>query len=143
MALLDKDLEEKILKSIKEAELNTSGEIRLHVDKTCEGDPVLVAQDWFYQLGMDKTDLQNGVLFYLALESRKFSVIGDKGIDARVPDDFWKKIIDDMIPLLKENKLVDAMALGIKRTGEALSEYFPYQKDDINELSDEISYGEE
>lgn len=143
MALLEKDLEEKILQSIKEAELKTSGEIRLHVDKICEGDPVLIAQDWFYQLGMDKTDLQNGVLFYLALESRKFSVIGDKGIDAKVPDDFWKKIIDDMVPLLKENKLVDAMALGIKRTGEALSQYFPYQLDDINELSDEISYGEE
>lgn len=143
MSLLDSDSEKKIVLAIQEAERKTSGEIRLHVDKLCEGDPLLQAQYQFSILGMDKTDLQNGVLFYLAIESKKFAVIGDKGIDTKVPVDFWQKIIQDMTPLLRNNQLVEAMALGIKRTGEALGEYFPYQKNDINELSDQISYGEE
>jgi uncharacterized membrane protein len=91
---------------------------------------------------MQKTDLQNGVLVYLAVKDRKFSIIGDKGIDANVPLEFWETIRDEMRPLLAKEEYGAGLAMGVRRIGEALAIYFPYQRDDVNELSDELSYGE-
>jgi uncharacterized membrane protein len=91
---------------------------------------------------MHQTDLQNGVLVYLAVKDRKFSIIGDKGIDANVPLEFWETIRDEMRPLLAKNEYGSGLALGVRRIGEALAIYFPYQREDVNELSDELSYGE-
>jgi uncharacterized membrane protein len=93
-------------------------------------------------MGMHQTDLQNGVLVYLAVKDRKFSIIGDKGIDANVPSEFWETIRDEMRPLLAQNEYGAGLALGVRRIGEALAVYFPYHREDVNELSDELSYGE-
>jgi uncharacterized membrane protein len=131
----------EVLLAIKEAELRTSGEIRVHIESHCEGHPVDRAKVLFYDLGMDKTDLQNGILIYLAINDRKFAIIGDKGIDARVPLEFWETIRDEMRPILAKNEFSIALALGIKRVGEALIESFPFQKGDINELTNDISFG--
>lgn len=136
------DQEEIVLKAIKQAERKTSGEIRVHIESFCKEHPVERAKVLFQHLGMHQTDLQNGILLYLAVKDRKFAIVGDKAIDAQVPAEFWETIRDEMRPLLSENNIANALQLGVKRTGEALSLYFPYQKDDVNELSDEISYGE-
>ncbi len=141
MKHLTETQEQIVLQAIQAAEHQTSGEIRVHIESHCEGHPVERAEVLFHYLGMDKTDLQNGVLFYLASKDRKFAIIGDKAIDAQVPHEFWETIRDEMRPLLGENKFELALELGIRRAGEALALYFPYQKDDINELTDEISYG--
>jgi len=141
MKHLSEDQESLILKAIRSAERKTSGEIRVHIESHCGGHPVERAEVLFHYLGMHQTDLQNGVLFYLALKDRKFSIIGDKAIDAKVPAEFWETIRDEMRPLLANNQIELALEVGIRKAGEALSIYFPYQKDDINELSDEISYG--
>jgi uncharacterized membrane protein len=142
MKHLSKEQESIVLKAIQQAERKTSGEIRVHIESHCVGHPVERAEVLFHLLQMHQTDLQNGVLFYLATKDRKFSIIGDKAIDAKVPHEFWETIRDEMRPYLAKNEFDLALELGINKAGEALAIYFPYHKDDINELTDEISYGE-
>ena len=133
-----------ILKNaIATAERHTSGEIRLHIDKVCDVDPLDRAADVFANLEMHKTELRNGVLFYIALDSKKFAILGDAGINQKVEKDFWDKEKALMLNYFKEGELVNGLSEGIKLAGNRLAEYFPYERDDINELSDEISFGYE
>lgn len=138
-----KEQKKQITDAIKEAELNTSGEIRLHVEKKCKVDTLDRAAYIFDKLNMHKTEKRNGVLFYLAIENRKFAILGDAGINAVTPDDFWDEIKDVVIDLFKEEKYAEGLSKGIKMAGKALKEYFPYQTDDVNELSDDISFGKQ
>jgi uncharacterized membrane protein len=139
--LLSEEHQNLILQAIQNAELQTSGEVRVHVESHCTGHPIDRAKEVFFQLGMNKTDLQNGVLVYLAINDRKFSIIGDKGIDVKVPAEFWETIRDEMRVYLAKNEFGAGLAHGVKRTGEVLASFFPYQADDVNELSNEISFG--
>jgi len=138
---LSKEERQQIVDAIKEAELNTSGEIRVHIENTCHGDVLEKATYWFDKLGMTKTELHNGVLFYLATKSRKFAIVGDEGINSAVPDDFWEKIKVNMAHYFQQRDFAKGLARGITEAGKALKEYFPYQSDDVNELSDDISFG--
>ena len=133
---------EKIKNEIISAEKNTSGEIRIHLDKKCSADPVEAAIKVFEKLGMTNTKDRNGVLIYLALKDKKMAIVGDTGIDEKVPDDFWESVKDTMLKNFKEAKFVEGICKAIKESGIKLSTYFPYQSDDENELSDEISIGE-
>jgi uncharacterized membrane protein len=129
-----------ILAAIKEAEKETSGEIRLHVEATCDGE-VLDRAAWvFKKLGMDKTADRNGVLFYLAVEDRKFAIIGDAGIHAKVPEGFWDCISEVVSKNFKEGKFTEGLSEGIRLSGKQLKTHFPYAKNDVNELSDDISF---
>ena len=132
----------KIKEEIVLAEKNTSGEIRIHLDKKCSTDPVEAAIKVFEKLGMTNTKDRNGVLIYLALKDKKMAIIGDTGIDEKVPDDFWESIKNTMVKNFKEGKFMEGICEAIKESGIKLSTYFPYQSDDENELSDEISIGE-
>ena len=135
--------EEKLLikNAIKEAELNTSGEIRVHIESVIKGDVLDRAAYIFKILGMHKTRERNGVLFYLAEKSRKFAIIGDAGINAKVPVDFWNNIKDNMALHFSEGKFANGLAEGIRMAGEQLKVHFSHKKDDVNELPDEISFG--
>lgn len=133
----------QITAAIKEAELNTSGEIRLHVEKKCKIDVLDRAAYIFDKLNMHKTEKRNGVLFYLSLEDHKFAILGDAGINAVTPDNFWDEIKVTVLSYFKENEYAKGLVEGIRMAGEALQEYFPYQADDVNELSNEISYGKD
>lgn len=135
------DQKKYIEAAIKEAELNTSGEIRVHVENKCKGDVLDRATDVFAMLKMHKTELRNGVLFYLALADRQFAVLGDAGINAVVPDNFWEDVKGVMVEHFAKNNLAVGLAKGIELAGQKLKEHFPYQKDDVNELPDEISFG--
>lgn len=127
--------------AIRAAELNTSGEIRLHIEKFCKGDVLDRAAYIFEKLQMHKTNLRNGVLFYLAVEDRKFAILGDAGINQKVPKDFWEETTETVLSRFKEGNLSEGLERGIIMAGEQLKEHFPYQKDDVNELSDDISFG--
>ncbi|MBC7487584.1 MAG: TPM domain-containing protein [Cytophagaceae bacterium] len=129
-----------IVQAIKEAEKDTSGEIRVHLDRTCSDDPYKKAIKVFENLAMHKTAQRNGVLFYLSIDDRKLAIIGDKGINEKVPADFWHVILEEMIQLFKQGKLAEGLAHGIAKAGQQLSTFFPYQKDDHNELSNDISF---
>lgn len=130
-----------IVSAIKEAELNTSGEIRLHLENRCKIDVLDRAASVFEKLEMHKTELRNGVLFYLAVKDQKFAILGDAGINTKVPDNFWDNIKDHILSKFKEGKYAQGLQEGIKMAGEQLKKHFPYQSDDVNELSDDISFG--
>ena len=132
---------EQIKAAVKEAETNTSGEIRVHIDNHCKEDVLDRAAWWFAKLEMHKTEKRNGVLFYLAVKDQKFAILGDAGINAVTPDDFWDNIKEKMLGHFTEGAFAAGLSEGILMAGEALRSHFPYQDDDVNELSDEISFG--
>lgn len=135
------DIQQKsIQQAIANAELNTSGEIRIHLDSKCTGDPVKAAIKVFEKLKMHQTELRNGVLFYLAVEDKKFAVIGDKGINEVVPLDFWDSIKDNMSNEFRREQFTVGVCQGIEMAGEKLKTHFPHQKNDVNELTNDISF---
>lgn len=131
----------QITNAIRVAETNTSGEIRVHIEKHCKEDVLDRAAFIFEKLKMHKTELRNGVLFYLAIEDHKFAILGDSGINQKVPDDFWEEIKEEMARHFREGNYTEGLSTGIRKAGEQLKQHFPYQQDDVNELSDEISFG--
>jgi len=131
----------QIASAIRVAETNTSGEIRVHIEKNCKEDVLDRAAYWFEQLGMHKTELRNGVLFYLAVEDHKFAILGDAGINLKVPSDFWEETKELVISKFKEGSYSEGLASGIIKAGEQLKQHFPFKSDDVNELSNEISFG--
>ncbi len=132
---------EAILNAIGDAEKNTSGEIRVHVE-SCSGiDPVVRAETVFKNLGMANTELHNGVLIYLAVKDRKFAIIGDEGIHRAVPSGFWDETKAGMEQLFRAGKFLEGVCLGIRLAGENLARYYPCLAGDVNELPDEISEG--
>ncbi len=133
---------EMILQAIREAEKETSGEIRLHMESKCKGDPLQRAIQVFAKLKMHKTKLRNGTLIYLAVEDNKFAIFGDGGINKAVPENFWEDVKDEMAEYFKKGNFVTGITKGIHRIGEKLKAFFPYQQDDVNELPDDISMGE-
>ena len=139
---IGKDGQQQIVQAIKDAELDTSGEIRVHLESKCTGDPLQRAVYIFNYLKMYNTQSRNGVLVYVAVESRKFAIIGDVGINNVVPDNFWDGIKQRMGEAFSAGKYVEGLACAIREAGESLKKYFPYQTDDVNEQPDEISFGE-
>lgn len=131
----------EITNAIRVAETNTSGEIRIHIENKCSGEVLDRAAYLFEKLEMHKTALRNGVLFYLSMDDRKFAILGDAGINEKVSDNFWESTKEVVIAKLKEGKIAEGLADGIIKAGEQLKAHFPYKKDDINELSDDISFG--
>jgi uncharacterized membrane protein len=137
-----KEQKAHILDAIKEAEKETSGEIRVHIETRLSGD-VLDRASWIFQrIGMQRTEERNGVLFYLALKNRKFAVIGDSGINAKVSEGFWDKIKKIMEADFSEKRFAEGLSRGILMAGNQLKEHFPHLDTDVNELSDEISFGD-
>lgn len=138
---LNPEEEKSILEAIRLAEKNTSGEIRVHLESNCEGDVMDRAQVVFKKLKMHKTKLRNGVLFYIATESRHFAILGDNGINEKVSSSFWDETKELVISKLKNEETAAGLEQGILKAGEQLKAFFPYESDDKNELSDEISTG--
>ncbi len=135
-----KEQQAQILASVKEAENATSGEIRVHIETSFKGD-VLDRAAWvFKKLGMHKTAERNGVLFYLAVSDRKFAIIGDAGINAKVTSTFWDEVSLLLQKNFKDGKFTEGLSEGIILAGLQLKTYFPHRDDDVNELPDDISF---
>lgn len=131
-----------IQQAIADAERMCSGEIRVHIDMRCKGDVMQRAKKVFEKLKMHETAERNGVLIYLALADKKLAILGDKGINEKVPEGFWNLAYSSMRILFAEDNYAKGLQTGIGMAGEKLRTYFPYQKDDRNELNNEISYDE-
>ncbi|MEZ4983054.1 MAG: TPM domain-containing protein [Saprospiraceae bacterium] len=137
-----KEEEESIIKAIQAAEKNTSGEIRVHLERETGGTPVLdVAVEVFDILKMHETEQRNGVLILLIPKEKQFAILGDEGINKVVPNGFWEDIRDHMKSHFIKGNFSTGLVEGIEKIGEKLKAYFPYQTDDTNELPDDISYG--
>jgi len=137
---LTKKQQKKIVEAIQKAERHTSGEIRVHIDADSSQNHVETSISVFHTLKMEETKHRNGVLFHVSPKDHNLTIIGDVGIDEVTPDDFWDEIRRVVISKFKKGKYAKGLAKGIKMAGEALQEHFPYQKDDRNELPDEISW---
>ena len=133
---------EKIIQAVRDAELNTSGEIRIHLERRCKEDVLDRAAYLFGKLKMHETSLRNGVLFYLAIDDHKFAILGDAGINAVAPENFWDDIKDRVMKEFGKGQYTRGLVTGIQMAGEKLKEHFPYQEGDVNELEDGISFGE-
>jgi uncharacterized membrane protein len=133
--------EQEIVQAIALAEKNTSGEIRVHIENHSDTPPIARAREVFDSLKMYKTEARNGVLFYVGVADHTFAIIGDSGIDDVVESDFWECTKDIVLENFRNKKFKDGLVLGINRAGDRLKEFFPYESDDINELSNEISKG--
>ncbi|MCB9251122.1 MAG: TPM domain-containing protein [Flavobacteriales bacterium] len=132
--------EQRLMDAISEAESDTSGEIRVHIDRYCKTDPLLKAKNLFVKLEMNNTERSNGVLFYISVEDKKFAIFGDKGINEKVEDNFWTSTVMLMTEHFKQNNLVGGICAGVLEAGKRLKVHFPIQDDDTNELSNEITY---
>ncbi len=131
----------RIIEAIRLAELETSGEIRVHIEEHCPGDPIERAKEMFFSLNMHQTAQQNGVIIYLALLDKKFAILGDKGIHDKVTDNFWQAEKDLMKSYFVKSEYTEGLVQAIEQVGEKLKVNFPYQKNDTNELSNDISFG--
>ncbi|HEY4800319.1 MAG TPA: TPM domain-containing protein [Bacteroidia bacterium] len=130
----------QIERAIHSAEENSSGEIRVHIENRCKGEPLACATKVFHKLEMHKTGLRNAVLFYLAVQDKKFAIVGDEGIHKNVPEGFWDLLRDKMMELFRKGEFTEGLCHGIKMAGLELKKYFPHQADDKNELSDEVTF---
>lgn len=138
-AFLTAEEEQEIVEAIRVAELNTSGEIRIHIEKTSKGDATHRALELFHMLKMDNTKLQNAVLIYVAIDDQTFVIYGDKGINDVVDKGFWDSTKDIIQTHFKNGNFKQGLIDGILKSGEQLKSHFPYTDDDTNELTNEIS----
>jgi uncharacterized membrane protein len=140
-AFLSTEEEQDIIEAIQNAEKNTSGEIRIHIEQSSKEDAYKRAVEVFHSLKMDDTKLRNGVLIYVAVADKTFAIYGDKGINTVVADNFWDTTRDTIQQHFKSGNFKQGLVEGIKEAGIQLKTYFPWQQDDANELSNEISKG--
>ena len=133
--------QKQIRQAIEEAEQSTSGEIRVHLEDKCKEDVLDHAAYIFKALHMHKTKLRNGVLFYLSTDDHKFAILGDAGINTKVPPGFWNNIKEHTLAQFKAGKVAEGLCEGIRMAGEQLKAHFPLGNNDPNELINEISFG--
>lgn len=138
-AFLSSSDEIAVVEAINEAEKNTSGEIRIHIENHSEKPPLERAKEVFFELKMNETQARNGVLFYIGVADHSFAILGDEGIDKVVEADFWDCTKNVVIENFKAGKFREGLVEGIKNAGEKLKIHFPFNSGDENELSNEIS----
>ncbi len=141
--ILSQEQQLRIVDAIVKAEERTSGEIRVHVEPKCKIDPVARAVKVFDRLEMYDTAARNGVLIYLAYDARVCAIIGDVAINEVIPAGFWEGILAEMQAAFAKGNFTEGIIAAVEAVGKALSEYFPYQSDDVNEQPDEISFGDD
>ncbi|MFD0992530.1 TPM domain-containing protein [Tenacibaculum geojense] len=138
---LSKEEEQKIVEAIKMAELNTSGEIRVHIEASCKNDAFKRTLQVFDELKMFETQQKNAVLIYIAVEDHQFVIYGDEGINKVVPNNFWDSTKNTMLSHFKKGNFKQGIVAGILKAGEELKVHFPWHTNDVDELSNEISKG--
>ena len=130
----------RIADAITDAERHTTGEICVHVTPRCRGDVMKRAVKTFNRLHLYTTKRRNAVLIFIAYDDRKLAILGDTAIHEAVPEGFWDGEVEELTNYLKAGRPVDGLCAIIARMGERLAEYFPGERDDENELSNEVTF---
>lgn len=133
--------EEEIVLAIRQAERNTSGEIRVHIERASKISHYNRTLEVFRMLKMFNTKEQNAVLIYVAVDDHKFVIYGDKGINAVVPDDFWDVTKNKIQHQFKQGNFKQGIIDGVLQVGKELQAHFPWNETDINELPNDVSKG--
>lgn len=129
-----------MVEAIRQAEKDTSGEIRIHFENRAKQEILDRAAEVFAELKMQKTALRNGVLIYVALEDHKLAILGDAGINAKVPANFWDDIKNQMVAKFRQGQICEGVCEAVILAGHQLKTFFPCQTDDVNELPDDLSF---
>ena len=138
--VLSAEQQARVVDAIRLAELNTSGEVKVHLERFCKGDALDRAKEKFAKLNLHKTALRNAVIVYVAVEDRKAAIFGDEGIHAKVDADYWKTELDQMLAHFKKGEYAEGLIHTVAAIGDKLKSEFPYNADtDTNEVSNEIS----
>ncbi len=130
----------QVLSAIREAERQTSGEIRVHLERSFKTNGLKHAEEIFERLGMTRTEERNSVLILLSPKEKQFFILGDKGIHQKVSQRFWDDLAREAASYFQQDRFADGLVYAVERTGLELKKYFPYHRDDKNELPDGISY---
>lgn len=138
---LSVEQEQKIIDAIRDAEKNTSGEIRVHIERYSQKETIERATEVFYYLKMDETKNRNGVLFYVGVDDKNFAIIGDKNINDKVDSNFWESTKNEVLQEFKKSNFTSGLVKGITEAGNQLKILFPFEQGDENELPDIISRG--
>ena len=139
LSQLDHD---RIVGAIRQSEANTSGQIRVYVQRgKLEGDPVDAARTKFQKLAMHATKERNGVLIFVVPRARKLAVIGDEGVHRKCGDAFWQQLVERMRAHFQKENFTDALVEAIQETGKLLASHFPKSASPKNELPDEVIEG--
>ncbi|OIO36106.1 MAG: hypothetical protein AUJ72_06100 [Candidatus Omnitrophica bacterium CG1_02_46_14] len=139
MVTLDPPAKKAIMDAITEAERMTSGEIRVHLQKKCKDDVMYEAKKVFRRLKMHKTKHHNAVLIFIAMESRRFAILGDSGVHHHVGGSYWTEIRDKMASHFVKGEMLEGIIVGVLSVGEKLKAHFPLEPNDRNELPNEIT----
>jgi uncharacterized membrane protein len=139
--MLEKEDLEQIKKAIETAEQNTSGEIRVHIDESCDKDAFERGVEIFHELNMHETQLRNGILIYIDFTHRKFAIVGDKGIHEHVGEEFWISTKDLMLAQFKQQNFLLGVVESVQIVGEKLSAYFSASDSNPDELSNQVTVG--
>jgi uncharacterized membrane protein len=140
--LMEKIDTERVKNAIEDAERKTSGEIRVSVAPFFWGRVRRVAEKAFVRLKMDRTKDRNGILFFIVPSRRRFVVLGDEGIHARVGREFWESLASLMSGHFRKAEFTDGLVRAIEEAGLQLAAHFPYDPaTDVNELPDDIDFG--
>ncbi len=142
-AYFTNEQQSRIVDAVKEAEQQTSGEVRVFVEGHCSYmDALDRAKEIFFNLHMDKTALRNAVLFYIAVNDKQVAIYADEGIHQKVGNEYWQNTITGMLQQFSQQQLVEGLMYSILHIGTALQHHFPYDKaTDKNELPDDIVWG--
>ncbi len=136
---LDNEAKAQIVEAIRQAELKTSGEIRVHLQKKCGEDSLKDAKKTFRRLGMHRTKNKNAVLLFIAQDSHRFAIIGDEGIHRHVGESFWDKTRDGLAQSFLQGRFKEGIMEAVQNIGDKLKIFFPAESDDKNELSNTVT----
>lgn len=142
--LLDAAVQAAVVNAIQAAEAETTGEVRVFVESHCgKKTPMERAEQLFVKMGMTQTVHRNAVLIYLALNDRKFAILGDERIFSEAGGPvFWEAAALQLRDSLKEGQIATGLCRCIEEIGKALHAHFPHEEDvNKNELPDEIIFG--
>jgi uncharacterized membrane protein len=140
--LIEKIDHQRIVDAIQRAEKSCSGEIRVHIEPNLHDKELRwYAERTFERLGLTKTAARNGVLLFIAAAEQKFCILGDSGIDAKVPAGFWDEIAAKLTRRFQAGEYTEGIVEAIDSAGAQLCVYFPWKSGDVDELTNEVSVG--
>lgn len=129
--------------AVEVAEAGQRGEIRFVVEGPLPFAELRLARtarqrgaDLFARLGVWDTAENSGVLIYVQLVDRQVEILADRGIAAKVAQVEWDAICRGMEEAFKAGDYRGGALKAIHRAGALLSEHFPSQANNPNELPD-------
>jgi putative membrane protein len=96
------------------------------------------AVEQFLVQNLHTTAGRTGVLLFVSVAEHHVQIVADKGIDAKVAEGTWKKIVDQLTDAIGKGQPTDGLVTAIGAIGAVLAQHFPPGAQDPNELPDHL-----